>query len=555
MLDTIFYQFLGQIAHISKTINRITKEGSNDSLYSIVTTAIVQGIKSVPVYVEADVSDGMPLFEMVGFLSSEVKESKERVRTALRNSGYMLPPKRITINFIPANIRKTGSGFDLPIALAILCAMGIVAEEELQNLFVIGEISLKGEIKPVNGILPMVSEAYERGVGCCIVPLENRKEAELVAGIKVLAVQTINEVIALLNGRSYEEILTERKQGRNSEGIEACMSRTVTGIRGTIGHIPDFAEINGQHVLKRACETAVSGMHNLLMIGPPGAGKTMAAMRIPTILPPLKPAEQMELSKIYSVCGLFSNRESLLDVRPFRCPHHTITPQGLAGGGAVPRPGEISLAHKGVLFLDELPEFKKDTLEILRQPMEDKVTRLVRLNGNFEYPSDFMLVAAMNPCKCGYYPDMQKCRCNAASIERYINRISQPLLDRIDICVATIQIPFEELNNVSKEETSAQIRERVMEVHERMQYRFRDENFMFNSQIPAAKIKKYCKLDEKQECYMEQMYQKLNLTARSYHKILKVARTLADMDKSEEILMKHLNEAICYRNVDKQIWR
>lgn len=520
-------------------------------MYSIVTTAIVQGIKSMPVYVEADVSDGMPVFEMVGFLSSEVKESKERVRTALRNSGYMLPAKRITINFIPANIRKTGSGFDLPIALAILCAMGIVPEEALQDVFVIGEISLKGEIKPVNGILPMVSEVCEKGSRKCIVPAENAREAGLVAGAEVYALHTLNEVIALLNGEPYEELLIGRERAHEETVVgKELRQRNVGG-----SHIPDFAEIHGQHVLKRACETAVSGMHNLLMIGPPGAGKTMAAMRIPTILPPLKTSEQMELSKIYSVCGLFSNRESLMDVRPFRCPHHTITPQGLAGGGVIPRPGEISLAHKGVLFLDELPEFKKDTLEILRQPMEDKVARLVRLNGNFEYPSDFMLVAAMNPCKCGYYPDMQKCRCNATSIERYINRISQPLLDRIDICVATMQIPFEELNGVSKEESSEQIRERVMEVHERMQYRFREENFLFNSQIPASKIKEYCKLDAKQESYMEQTYKKLNLTARAYHKILKVARTLADMDKSEDILMKHLNEAICYRNVDKQLWR
>lgn len=510
-------------------------------MYSIVTTASIQGIKSVPIYVEADVSDGMPVFEMVGFLSSEVKESKERVRTALRNCGYMLPAKRITINFIPANIRKTGSGFDLPIALAILSAMGIVPEEELQEVFVVGEISLKGEIRAVNGILPMVSEAYAQGKKRCIVPFENAKEAGLVEGVSVCAVRNLNEVIALLNGMHYEMLQAERKEAN-------------TGAADT-KYAPDFAEINGQRILKRACETAVSGMHNLLMIGPPGAGKTMAAMRIPTILPPLTNSEQMELSKIYSVCGMFSNRESLMEVRPFRCPHHTITPQGLAGGGAVPRPGEISLAHKGVLFLDELPEFKKDTLEILRQPMEDKAVRLVRLNGNFEYPADFMLVAAMNPCKCGYYPDMQKCRCNAAEIERYINRISQPLLDRIDICVATMQIPFEELNGVSEEETSEQIRNRVMEVHERMQYRFRRENFAYNSQIPASKIKEYCSLGQKQEEYMEQTYKKLNLTARAYHKILKVARTLADMDRSEEILMKHLNEAICYRNIDKRLWR
>lgn len=510
-------------------------------MYSIVKTAIVQGIKSVPVYVEADVSDGMPVFEMVGFLSQEVKESKERVRTALRNSGYVLPAKRITINLIPAHIRKTGSGFDLPIALAILCALGIVPEEELKETFVIGEISLNGEIKPVNGILPMVSDANENGIVKCIVPAENRKEANLASGMQVFAVETLKEVIGILNGGLYQK---PQKEGQ------------VLGERRKAAeHIPDFAEINGQHVLKRACETAVSGMHNLLMIGPPGAGKTMAAMRIPTILPPLKPKEQMELSKIYSVCGLFSNRETLMEVRPFRCPHHTITPQGLAGGGSLPRPGEISLAHKGVLFLDELPEFKKDTLEILRQPMEDKVARLVRLNGNFEYPSDFMLAAAMNPCKCGYYPDMQKCRCNEASIERYRNRISQPLLDRIDICVAAVQIPFEELNRVSKEETSAEIRERVIEVHERMQFRFQNENFSYNSQIPAAKIKEYCKLEEKQEQYMKQVYRRLNLTARAYHKILKVARTLADMDHSEKIQMVHLEEAICYRNVDKQLWR
>lgn len=522
-------------------------------MYSIVTTAIVQGIKSVPVYVEADVSDGMPIFEMVGFLSSEVKESKERVRTALRNSGYMLPAKRITINFIPANIRKTGSGFDLPIALSILCAMGIVPEETLQDMFVIGEISLKGEMKPISGILPMVSEAYEKGIRRCIVPFENAKEAGLVTGIEVFALKNLNEIIAFLNGASYEEVLAKR--GENSLVQNKTDISCNGALSGTGGHIPDFSEINGQHVLKRACETAVSGMHNLLMIGPPGAGKTMAAMRIPTILPPLKLSEQMELSKIYSVCGLFSNRESLMDVRPFCCPHHTITPQGLAGGGVIPRPGEISLAHKGVLFLDELPEFKKETLEVLRQPMEEKVARLVRLNGSFEYPADFMLVAAMNPCKCGYYPDIQKCRCNEAGIERYINRISQPLLDRIDICVATVQIPFEELNGISKEETSEQIRSRVIEVHERMQYRFRNEKFLFNSQIPASKIKEYCVLDAKQESFMEQAYKKLNLTARAYHKILKVARTLADMDKSEKILMKHLNEAICYRNVDKQLWR
>lgn len=528
-------------------------------MYSIVTTAIVQGINSVPVSVEADVSDGMPVFEMVGFLAAEVKESKERVRTALRNCGYVLPAKRITINFTPANIRKTGSGFDLPIALSILCAMGVILEEALQNVFAIGEICLNGEVRPVNGILPMISEMKERGIKRCIVPWENIREAELVKQIEVYPVRNLKDAICILNEaecpgaknmgdkmrNSKEEICGEGGKLQENSGRKNLEEEKM----------PDFAEINGQRVLKRACETAVSGMHNLLMIGPPGAGKTMTAMRIPTILPALDEGEQMELSKIYSVCGLLKHQTALMDKRPFRSPHHTITPQGLSGGGAIPKPGEISLAHKGVLFLDELPEFKKETIETLRQPMEERVARLVRLNGTYEYPADFMLVAAMNPCKCGYYPDMQKCRCSSTSIERYVNRISQPLLDRIDICVAAMQIPFEELTGEYKEETSREIRERVTQTQERMQHRYRGEEFKFNSQIPAGKMKLYCKLTDVQENYMKEVYKDLNLTARSFHKILKVARTLADMEQSEEIADRHLKEAICYRSIDKKIWK
>ena len=505
-------------------------------MYSLVTTSIIQGIKSIPVYVEADVSDGMPLFEMVGSLSPEVKESKERVRTALKNTGYILPPKRITINFIPANIRKTGSGFDLPVVAAVLCAIGIVPEEALKDTMVVGEISLSGDVKPVNGILPMVAEAKERGVTRCIVPAENQTEAQLVKEIEIFAVQSIAEMIHILNGGTYIE-----------KEIGKVVAKTA--------QVLDFSDIQGQYFVKRACEVAVSGMHNLLMIGPPGAGKTMTAMRIPTILPPLDEKEQMELSKIYSVSGQFQLREQLMEERPFRCPHHTITMQGLVGGGLIPKPGEISLAHKGVLFLDELPEFKQNTIEILRQPMEEKEVRLVRVNGTYEYPADFILVAAMNPCKCGYYPDMQKCRCTAASIERYINRISQPLLDRIDICVETPQIKFEELNGTKKEECSDTIRERVIEVHAIQKKRYQKEDFQFNSQIPAARIAEYCALSKDQEKYMKKIYKQLNLTARSYHKILKVARTLADMDGSENILDAHLNEAVCYRNIDKRFWR
>ena len=316
----------------------------------------------------------------------------------------------------------------------------------------------------------------------------------------------------------------------------------------------DFADIHGQKFVKRACETAVSGMHNLLMIGPPGAGKTMTAMRIPGILPPMDEAEQMEISRIYSVSGLFEERAGLMRERPFRNPHHTITMQGLAGGGVIPRPGEISLAHKGVLFLDELPEFQKATLEILRQPMEEKKICIARLHASYEYPADFMLVAAMNPCKCGYYPDMQKCTCTSAAVDRYLRKVSRPLLDRIDVCVEVPSIRFQDLYNTGKGENSCKIRERVMRTQKIQKERYRGENFCFNSHIPSSKIFEYCKLDEKQKIYMEQMYNKLNLTARTCHKILRVARTLADMDECEQIKMRHLNEAICYRNIDRKFW-
>ncbi|MGN0352727.1 MAG: YifB family Mg chelatase-like AAA ATPase [Roseburia sp.] len=506
-------------------------------MYSIVTTSIVCGIESILIQVEADISEGLPVFEMVGFLSAEVKEAKERVRTALKNSGYLLPAKRITINLSPANIRKSGTGFDLAIAVAVLTALGVVSDRKLEQTLIVGELGLNGRIQPIDGILPMIAEAKERGISQCILPELNRTEAQMVSGIRILGMRDLKEVIAFLNEGIYEE-----KEAIYIEEIPVNKS------------LPDFSEINGQKVVKRACETAVSGMHNLLMIGPPGAGKSMIASRIPTILPPMEEEEKMELSKIYSVCGMFREREKLLEIRPFRSPHHTITAQGLAGGGQYPKPGEISLAHKGVLFLDELPEFQKSTLEILRQPMEEKKVHLVRMHGNYTYPADFMLVAAMNPCSCGYYPDRQKCRCSQVAIERYLNKISQPLLDRIDICVEAAQISYEELNGTSLNETSEQIRERVKVTLERQKVRFRNENFFYNSQIPSSKIKDYCKIEHGLEEYLKQKYQKLNLTARSYHKVLKVARTLADMEECQLIQKRHLEEAFCYRSLERKFW-
>ncbi len=505
-------------------------------MYSIVSTAIIRGIRSIPISVEADVSDGLPMFEMVGFLASEVKESRERVRTALKNSGFVLPPKRITVNFTPANIRKSGSGFDLPIALAVLASLGHIKDGGLKGVFLIGEVGLNGRLQPVDGVLPMIAEAKERGIGKCIVPAENGREAALVSGMEVYAAGTIREAVDILNG-------TGKIHSKVPYYIEETDRKTV-----------DFSDIGGQKAVKRACEVAVSGMHNLLLIGPPGAGKTMLAGRIPTILPAPDKTEQMEISKIYSVSGLLGRHGGWMRERPFRAPHHTATPQALAGGGGVPKPGEISLAHRGVLFLDELPEFRKETLEILREPMEEKKISLARLGGSCEYPADFMLVAAMNPCKCGYYPDVQKCTCSRAAIEKYIGKISRPLLDRIDICAELPQLGFGELKKNGEEETSAQIRARVQRARAIQRERYRNETFCCNSQIPAVRISEFCSLDSQQEEYMEHMYETLNLTARSYHKILKVARTIADMEQSEGIELRHLNEAVCYRSIDKKFW-
>ncbi len=504
-------------------------------MYSTTLTALLDGIRALPVQVEVDISSGMPVFDMVGYLSSEVKEAKERVRTALHNNGILLPAKRITVNLSPANVKKSGTGFDLAIAVAILISMGLVDEAVCRDTVFVGELSLNGTILPVNGILPIVCDEKEKGRKKFVVPAKNDAEARLADHICVYSFENLKDLIAFLNGAAY----VERKHDKIEE--EEKQEK-------------DFSEIYGQSFIRRACEVAASGMHNMLLVGPPGAGKTMVSERMATILPPLTRREQLELSKIYSVCGLLTKRTALVQNRPFRNPHHTITTAGLTGGGKALRPGEISLAHCGVLFLDELTEFQKRTMEALRQPLEDHEIRIVRANADVTYPADFLLLAAMNPCSCGYYPDMQRCRCTAAGLKRYQEKLSQPLLDRIDICVEAPAVKFEELSAKERLESSKQIRARVCRCHEIQRARYKDEAFLHNSQIPASRMEEYCALGKKEQKYMEDVFQKENLTARTYHKILRVARTLADMEEKETIALSHLQEAVCYRTFDRRFW-
>ncbi|MCQ2535382.1 MAG: YifB family Mg chelatase-like AAA ATPase [Lachnospiraceae bacterium] len=510
-------------------------------MYSEIMSAILEGIDSVLVRVETDISDGMPVFEMVGYLSSEVKESKERVRTALKNSGISLPVKRITVNFSPANIRKSGSGFDLPITVGILIGMGILPKENCRDVLVVGEMSLDGDVIPINGILSMVAKAKEEGIKHCIIPKGNAKEASLITGITCYPVEHLSEVIELLN---LDEDKRDSFLYEDNKAVEEYIEKTF-----------DFDMISGQKFVKRACEVAASGMHNLLLIGPAGSGKTMMARCIPSILPPMTEKEQLELSKIYSVAGLFKNRSSLMTQRPFRNPHHTISTIGLTGGGSRDiKPGEITLAHCGVLFLDEFLEFTKSSIEILRQPMEDRVINITRNKGNYTFPADFMLVAATNPCKCGYFPDLNRCTCTSASIERYLGKMSGPMLDRIDITAETPQMDFESLVNGEKGESSKDIKKRVITATQIQKERFKGTSIRFNSAIPSSRIEEFCQLSKKDEQYMKDVYENLDLSARSYFKILKVARTLADMDESKNIETRHLKESVFYRSIDKKFW-
>ena len=509
-------------------------------MLSQINSAGILGIDSYLVDVECSITSGLPSFDTVGLPDMAVRESRERVVSAIESIGFDFPLGKVTINLAPSNIKKEGSGYDLPIALAVLTCAERIRVLDLPEYLFVGELSLRGELRPVNGVLPMAIAAWKNGLKKMILPAENAKEAAVVKDIEVYGAHNMYEVLGHLSGEAplQREAAGKLLDGRQGQAY-SC----------------DFSDVRGQENVKRGLEIAAAGGHNCLMVGTPGSGKTMLAQRLPTILPNLSFEEALEVTKIHSIAGTLPPEVPFVSTRPFRSPHHTVSTISLTGGGRIPKPGEVSLAHHGVLFLDEMPEFKKSALEILRQPMEDKVVTISRVNATVTYPCDFMLVAALNPCPCGYFGDkVRQCTCSPAQIHRYLGKISGPLLDRVDLHIHVQPVEYAKLAGEEKAESSAQIRERVNRAREIQRERYQELGIFCNANLSAQHLNTFCPLGQAENSVLEAAFQRLGLSARAYGRIVKVARTIADLAGEENISYLHIAEAVQYRSLDRKFF-